>query len=111
MQARPVGGRDNSLSFKKLMKAPRIGGKRKNRPAVFFKVDLRKHFPPCGLIANPENELVAPSGRFADGFNHIRQRQEKCSRTFGIHAFQYGISREREAEIERCVKVRRSRFR
>jgi len=85
MQACSIWSWDYSINLDKLKKAFRIGRERQNGSAVFFKVNLGEHLSPGGLIANPEDDLVAPPGCVAGCFNHMRQRREKYASALGIH--------------------------
>jgi len=85
MQSRPVGSRDYPIHLNKLMKAFWISGERENSPAVFLKVDLRKHLSPGGLIANPENNLGAPARCIGYRLHYTRQRPDELACAFRVY--------------------------
>jgi len=59
------------------------------RPLFNFPVSCPGEFSAINPIANPENELVAPPNRFADGFDRMGQSRDKCACAFCVHASEF----------------------
>ncbi len=82
VDAGEVGGGEEAFGFEELVEALGAGGEGDDGAAVAIEVEEGEHFAADGLIAGPEDEVVAPLG----GFDDVREMEEEGAGSFGVHA-------------------------
>lgn len=89
MDPSPVRGWDDAVTLDEVAEVFGISGKGEDGSAVGFEINLAKHFPADGPIADAQDELVTPAIGLADRFHDVRQGVEELDCALGTYPSQY----------------------